>query len=134
MKTGKFKLLLAEDDQDDIELFQEIVSGLNSNISVSVAVDGYACIELATNNQAHFDLVFLDINMPRQDGFWCLQKIRQITSYSTIPIIILSTADDYETIQKANKLGANAYISKTWRYSRLRDAIEKTIKNHMKEV
>ena len=58
------------------------------------------------------DLILLDINMPKVDGFEVLSTIRQSPNLRTIPVIILSSSCEERDVYRAYDLGANCYLSK----------------------
>jgi CheY-like chemotaxis protein len=58
------------------------------------------------------DLVVSDINMPRMDGREALQAIKSHSSYSTIPVAVLTTSREESDVVRSYKAGANAFISK----------------------
>lgn len=126
------RILLAEDDQDDIALFLEATHGL-SEVDVTVVNDGQACLELARESTLLFDIFFLDINMPRMNGLKCLQSLRETIEYQRVPVVILSTASDTKTIQLAYSCGANLYLKKDWEYAaftkEIRSALDRFVFN-----
>jgi CheY-like chemotaxis protein len=57
-------------------------------------------------------LVMLDLNLPGKDGHQLLSEIRSDTDLRAIPVVVMSTSDDFLDIQSAYARGANAYITK----------------------
>ena len=127
------RILLAEDDQDDIELFLEAIDSVTNEVDVTVVNDGQACLDLARKSTFLFDIFFLDINMPRLNGLKCLQALREISEYHRVPVVMLSTASDMKTIQLAYSCGANLYLKKEWEYSvftkEIRSALDRFVFN-----
>lgn len=119
------KILLAEDDADDVMLFREMIGDFDSLLTI--AQNGVECIEYASNEAVRYDIFFLDINMPRVNGLSCLKAIRQISSYADVPIIMLSTASDRKTIESAYQYGANLYLTKSINYKQLKHSIQKVV-------
>lgn len=70
------------------------------------------------------DVIFLDLNMPRKNGFECLKEIRQTAKLREIPVIIFSTSDNAQAIDKTYSLGANFYMQKPRSFALLKKAIE----------
>lgn len=58
------------------------------------------------------DLILLDIMMPEMDGFETLERLKEISSYTKIPVIIISARNQKEDVLKALKLGAKDFIVK----------------------
>ena len=69
------------------------------------------------------DLILLDLNMPRKDGWEVLQEIKSDPDLSLLPVIILTTTDDEREIQRCYDLGANVYITKPVDYDGFANAI-----------
>jgi len=66
----------------------------------------------ALNGQAHPDLLILDINMPEVTGLDLLEFMRRRDALKNIPVVMLSTEASDVMIDRANSLGADAYVSK----------------------
>ena len=62
--------------------------------------------------QPPFDLIFLDLNMPKVDGFECLKRLKENPVYQHIPVVIVSTSRRPEDIEKCKLLGASMFVSK----------------------
>lgn len=77
---------------------------------VATAEHGEEALELARTES--FDLVISDIEMPRMDGFELCRRLKQDPDTRGIPIIILSTVDTEESIEKGFTLGVAAYVTK----------------------
>src|ERR1700759_1610469 len=85
------RILLIDDDEDDQELFQLVLSELNNNIDCTVMPGAKeALVHLKADPKAA-DLIFLDLNMPIMTGQQFLAEIKHQPEISRIPIIILST-------------------------------------------
>lgn len=105
-------IFLAEDDHDDIFLFERALESLGFRCTLSVFGNGQEVIDaLKTTAPKVPDMVFLDINMPVQTGLECLMMIREHYS-KTMPVFLFSTAQDRLTVEQARKLGATGYLSK----------------------
>jgi DNA-binding response OmpR family regulator len=114
-------LLLIDDDKDDFDLISEAVKQIDPAISVSFldrCEDGYKYKDCS------FDLVFLDINMPRRDGFMWLKDIRK-SGYETLPIIMYTNSLRSEHIIKAYTEGANLYYAKPTSFTELIKGLRK---------
>jgi len=70
-------------------------------------------------------LVFLDVRLRGHDGLWALEQIRKVRP--NVPILMMSTFDDQDVVQKAIELGANGYLLKEANLSQLADAINTAV-------
>lgn len=105
MKNLKYKILIAEDDIDISELLRLYLEG--SNFEVTTASDGAQALSAIQNEK--FNLLVLDIMMPKINGYELTKAVRQ---FSNVPIIILSAkSSDNDRILGLN-IGADAYITK----------------------
>lgn len=107
------KILLAEDEKD---LSMLISKGLKKNsYAVDQVYDGKETIELLEINT--YDLLILDLNLPKMDGFTILKKIRQ--SDSNLKILILSARVELEYKISGLDFGANDYLTKPFEFEEL---------------
>lgn len=102
-------ILLADDDQDDIFLFQQAFKQTGNQTELKIANDGFEVIDAMQANRSP-ELIFLDINMPRMNGFECMEELS--TYYGFVPIIFFSTYQSEDFVKRAKKLGASGYIKK----------------------
>lgn len=115
MKEPKI-CLLVDDDPDDQEVFLSALSDVSSTAHCLVAADGDHALELLHNEEAIPDYIFLDLNMPKMDGFELLTAIRKSKILRDIPVIVYSTTSQASQIEKAKKLGATEFFTKTHKY------------------
>jgi two-component system, OmpR family, copper resistance phosphate regulon response regulator CusR len=109
----KKKILLAEDEQ---KLATSVKSELErNNFDVQLAFDGQMA-ERFLNNET-FDVVLLDLNLPKMNGFDLCKKARGISA--SVPIIILTAFGDIESKMNAFTLGADDYIVKPFHLNEL---------------
>ena len=105
----KATILLAEDEQAMREVITDYFTAKSGGaFSVIAAPDGDTALRLIETRQ--FDLLLLDINMLRLDGFGVLEVMKQRNWLQEIPVIITSSEDDESFIQKAYDLGVTDYI------------------------
>lgn len=118
------RILLVDDDEDDRELFCAALQIINPTAECRQAKDGGEALNMLKMPGNYLpNFIFLDLNMPRVDGFMCLKKIKEEMFLSEIPVVILTTSRHQEDKLKAARLGAIHYISKPDSFSALCDAI-----------
>jgi len=101
------KILIVEDEKPLSHALKLKLS--HEGYEVTVAGDGEEGVELALKNT--FDLILIDIIMPKMDGFMLLSKLREAGNRTTI--IVLSNLGQKEDIEKAKQLGAVEYMVKS---------------------
>jgi CheY-like chemotaxis protein len=121
-------ILLADDDADDCLLFEDALREICVATTLVTANDG---VELMAILQKTVppppDVIFLDLNMPRKDGFECLREIRQTQKLKDIPVVIFSTSGQDDTIARVYSEGADIYIKKPGSFPKLKAAIKQIL-------
>lgn len=100
------RILIADDSKMNQQILSEI---LGVRYEYLYADDGMQALDLL-HSEFDIDLLLLDINMPRLDGFGVLEVMKQRNWLQEIPVIITSSEDDESFIQKAYELGVTDYI------------------------
>jgi CheY-like chemotaxis protein len=113
----RFKILLAEDDEIDVELLQRAFQDAGVPHSLEVAADGQAAIDFLREVERRPEmtapaLVLLDMKMPRRSGLEVLRWIRQQDALRCLPVFIFSASALATDVEPAYALGANIYIVK----------------------
>jgi len=103
------KILIAEDEEILLKVLRDRFK--DDGWDVTAVENGEEAVNSAKGGL--YDLVLLDLIMPKMDGFEALQEIRKIPEYKEVPIIVLSNLGSDEDIKKALSLGANDYYVKT---------------------
>ena len=124
---GSLRVLLADDDIDDCNLFQEVINGFNTSISLTTVSDGEQLIDRLGKKKRLPHILFLDLNMPRKNGFDCLEEIKRDEKYKSLAVIIFSTSYNPDIVNMLYQKGAHYYIQKPAKFAELRNAINKAI-------
>lgn len=104
------KILIAEDDFFIRDIYSKVFS--LSGYDVKVAVDGNDAFEKIKTEQ--FDMILLDIMMPRMTGIDVLKGVRALsTPAKSTPIFIITNLGQQNVIEEAFKLGMDGYILKS---------------------
>lgn len=113
------KILLVEDNYNDIELALEALSEENLGNRVDVVNDGVEAMEYLrcegkyANREKEFPaVILLDIKMPRMDGMEVLRELKSDPEMKIIPVVMLTSSREEPDLKKCYELGTNAYIVK----------------------
>ena len=124
MIAENINILLADDDKADCLLFKEALEELPVSAMLTIVHNGEQLIEVLTRKGSKFpDVLFLDLNMPRKNGFSSLGEIKRNTDLQNLPVIIFSTASDVETVNNVFRDAAHYYICKPADFSQLKKVI-----------
>ena len=104
-------VLLADDDADDRDMFEEAISRINPLIRVGALRNGNSLIQHLQSGEQP-DMIFLDLNMPGKNGKECLAEIRKNPSWAKIPVVIYSTSASKRDVNDTYSGGANLYLLK----------------------
>jgi len=111
------QILLVEDNEGDVRLIKEAFSESHIDKTFSVARDGedalnYLYRKGEYSNKLRPDIIFLDINIPKKNGFEVLEQIKNDPDLKRIPVIMLSSSSSEDHIHKSYDLNANCYVTK----------------------
>ena len=113
---GPYTILVADDDPDIRDLLASVLREDYEN--VVVASDGAEAYQAALRERP--DIVVLDINMPKRDGFEVIRLLRENAATRNIPIILLTANADEGSAAKGFAGGANDFLVKPFTPSHLR--------------
>ncbi len=120
-----FKRILAVDDSDIILNLHQMSFRRFPDVKLILAKNGVEALK-RLNEEEGIDLVLLDINMPLMDGITFLEILRrEKDKYGDIPVIIISTEGEEDSVMEALKKGATGYIKKPFRQRELHELLEK---------
>jgi CheY-like chemotaxis protein len=129
-QNDPLNILLADDDKDDRLFFKKAVNEINIATALKTVNDGEQLMEYLFINLNHLpDILFLDLNMPRKNGFECLTEIKGNEQLLTIPVIMFSTSYprdivyEQDMINRLYRIGAQNYIRKPGEFIKLKQVI-----------
>ena len=113
MNLNELNILLADDDTDDCLFFKEAVTVFIPPANFTAVHDGDQLMQLLGSETTKMpDMLFLDLNMPRKNGFECLAEIKQNKKLQKLPVIIFSTSFEQEVVNLLYRNGAQYFIRK----------------------
>jgi CheY-like chemotaxis protein len=125
--SGK-RVLLVEDNELNMEIATEILK--MTKITVEVAMDGDVAVDMVkANEKGYYDLIFMDVQMPRMDGYEATKIIRKLDGGigEEVPIIAMTANAFSEDVQKALNAGMNEHVSKPLDLKSLATVIKKWV-------
>jgi CheY-like chemotaxis protein len=115
--TETVEILLAEDDHEDVLIFQIALAEIEIPHTLRVANDGDKLFILLEEKIP--EILFLDINIPCKDGITCLNAIRGHEDYKHLPIIMYTSNIFGSKIDQCFENGANLYLNKSYTVNEL---------------
>ena len=124
---------LVDDDEEDLELVQEALVLNCYTGPIKKASDGAKLMDLLQDgDDRQPNVIVMDLNMPRKDGFSALQEIKTHPIYKSIPVIILTSSAAKSDKLKCFELGCDSFFTKPTRmdeYIPVVSAIKGAIRN-----
>lgn len=114
MAHSILRILIADDDKEDLELLEESLTNVKSDADLSMVHNGKAVLEFletAADDKLP-SLIILDYSMPELSGLDVLRIVCNNSRYENIPVVIFSTSDSPAHIKDCKNQGAVAYFVK----------------------
>ncbi len=131
MKTKLRPILLAEDNENDVELTLEALSSQSLANQTIVVRDGAEALDYlrrqgkyAGRAEANPVVMLLDLKMPKVDGLQVLKAMREDEVLKGIPVVMLTSSREESDLVESYKLGVNAYVVKPVDFQRFLGAIK----------
>jgi len=121
-------IYLADDDEDDCSFFAEALSEIHAKVSFIICKNGEELMQLLHEPpRPQPDIIFLDLNMPKKNGYECLKEIRNNATFKNAPVVIFTTSMLEQDIDKVYSLGATHFVTKPTSFEKLKTIIAKII-------
>ncbi|MCK5801265.1 MAG: response regulator [Lentisphaeria bacterium] len=111
----KFWALLVDDTPTNLFLMETICQSIG--LPYRTATNGQEAVDMATKN--HFDLIFMDIQMPVMDGYTAIRRIRELDDAESTQIIALTASAFQEDVDQALGVGSTGFIAKPFERNHL---------------
>jgi DNA-binding response OmpR family regulator len=103
------KKILLVDDSSTVLLMEKMILS-KSEYDVVTARDGVEGVEKARNERP--DLILMDVVMPRMDGFEAVRKLREDDTTKAIPVIMVTTRGELQSVETGYASGCSDYVTK----------------------
>ena len=113
------RILLAEDNKNDVELTLSALDEYNLANEVVVVRDGVEALDYLFRRGQFADhangipaVILLDLKMPRMDGLETLRQIRAEARFKHVPVVMITSSREEQDLVRSYELGVNAYVVK----------------------
>lgn len=113
--------ILLVDDSHTVRLYGRSILTSLPDVEIEEAQNGIEALEKAVAQR--FDLLLVDVNMPKMDGYTLLRELRQRPELWSIPAIMVTTEDKAEDLRRAYGAGASFHLSKPFDPELLRRSV-----------
>lgn len=123
MQCNNPNIFYTDDDVDDQDLFRDALAEVDDSLVLTTASDGDILLSLLNTPPPHPRLIFLDLNMPRMNGYQVLKELRSSDSLRNYPVVVFSTSADEATIATTRELGADRFVTKPRTYEGIKKVL-----------
>ena len=128
--VAKKVILVVDDLAFDAEFTLQALGKYDGRFEVDVARDGWDALVLMKDR--HFDLILMDLKMPRMDGFETMILMRGYQLQHDVPLIILTNSDLDADRDRAAQLGAADYVHKSADLAQYKAVLQATVEKHVR--
>lgn len=125
------RILMVEDDSNDVELTLTALEDYNLANEVVVARDGEEALDylycrgkFTTRSSDNPAVILLDLKLPKIDGLEVLKQIKSDENLKFIPVVVLTSSKEEKDLVTSYKLGVNAYVVKPVDFHQFVNAIK----------
>ena len=119
-------ILIADDDADDRMFLEQAMRQNGYDQEIQFVEDGEELMDYLrrqgrynAQNAPWPNMLILDLNMPRKNGFQALFEIKDDPELRRLPIVVMTTSSADEDVVKTYSLGVNSFVTKPFNYNRL---------------
>ena len=130
-KLKPMTILIADDDTDDRLFIDKAFRQSGYTQSIQFVEDGEELMEYLLRygryneqNAPWPDLLILDLNMPRKNGFQALSEIKDDPKLRRLPVVVMTTSAADEDVLKTYNLGVNSFVTKPFNFNRLVEMVD----------
>ncbi|HSU54484.1 MAG TPA: response regulator [Candidatus Dormibacteraeota bacterium] len=129
--SAEFRILVAEDDENDRFFLRRAAEKAGVKNTIDFVNNGQEAVDYLSGTEAFSDrnayplptILLLDLKMPLLDGFDVLKWVREHPRLGRLPVIVLSTSNLQEDVDRCYNLGANSYLMKPTETGKLQETV-----------
>jgi CheY-like chemotaxis protein len=125
------RILLVDDDPDDLEIFISAFKEIQPAIICLTANNGVEALDYLIQSAPPPSLVLMDVNMPVMNGLECLAEIKKINEFKSIPVVMLTTSNDPPSRKQSLKLGAKLFLTKAAALNDIKSQLRMVLEEQM---
>ncbi len=121
-------ILLVDDDEIERIKFKKVCKNSGFPYAVAEAVNGKQAFDYLKNQKNFFNIIILDLHMPKMNGLEFLRKLKNTIEFKNIPVIIMSNSEDSDELKKCYDFGISGYLTKPAQYSKYAKKVKVLLK------
>ena len=125
-EPGDYNVLIVDDSKTDRTIMQKALKPLG--LSVTEATNGVEALQMLKSGDKSFDIVLIDIEMPRMDGYTLAGEIRKYSRYKYLPLVAVTSRTSKSDRMRGVEVGMTEYITKPYSLEYLANVVKKNLK------
>lgn len=125
-EPGDYNVLIVDDSKTDRTIMQKALEPLG--VSTTEATNGVEALQLLKSGEKNFDIVLIDIEMPRMDGYTLAGEIRKYSRYKYLPLVAVTSRTSKSDRMRGVEVGMTEYITKPYSLEYLANVVKKNLK------
>ncbi len=130
LSSNPMRILLAEDSSADVHMIDRSLKAATIPAELTVVADGREALDYLRNADSRSqlpDLIFLELHLPRKNGYEVLREIKADERLKLIPVVVLTNSKSAVDVSKSYELHANSFITKPSSHKNFQKAINQVL-------
>lgn len=128
------RILVIEDDANDEALLMRQLKKADLDEHIQIVGDGRKALSILSDADGELSAVFLDLKLPRVSGFKILQAIRGNEHTRNLPVIVMTSSNSPEQLERCRQLGVSSYVQKPLTFSSFAKAFADAFQTRREKV